>query len=806
MNPMTSPDNQFNSENQTGKSDRFIRDRFLVYHSLSDYSMAFETAVSVQVAALVFRLSLCYIKIYRQFQQIQIFLNTSREDIMKKLDSFPTHKIGDLEYRAGHVLPYGATLVDDAVNFSIFSKGATSCTLVLYHAGEREPFAEIPFPESFCIGNVFTMMVFGLDFEDIEYGYKMDGPKDPAGLNRFKPDLPLLDPYAKSVSGRNVWGEEPDWDDPFPHRGKIIMEDFDWEDDVPLQIPMKDLVIYEMHVRGFTRHPSSGDKYAGTFTALRGKIPYLKELGINCVELLPIFEFDEFEFRRGNSKDPRINYWGYSTLNFFSPKSGYAASSAYGLIADELKNLIKQFHQNGIEVILDVVFNHTAEGNENGPTISYRGIDNKTYYLTTKDGQYTNYSGCGNTMNCNNAVVRNHILDCLRYWASEYHIDGFRFDLASILTRDMEGTPMINPPLLETISGDAVLGSVKLIAEAWDACGLYQVGSFPSWNRWSEWNGKYRDCLRRFIKGGAECAPELYTRIAGSGDLYSSRSATASVNFITCHDGFTLHDLFSYNEKHNEANGEGNRDGCSNNDSWNCGEEGETNNPEVLALRERQMRNAFTILLTSRGVPMILAGDEFANTQFGNNNAYCQDNEISWLNWDQLQENKGLTSYVKTLLAFRSAHPVLRCPNYDIAGNGTGYPELSFHGTTPWQHSMDEPSLTFAYMYAEDGAKYDTGRDAFLYIAVNAHWEEHSFELPIIPEGMSWKVVVRSDAAADGRPAANGAASGAAGDDRTAANGAASGAAADGRPAETVSGRLTLGPRSTAVLIGARNL
>ena len=664
---------------------------------------------------------------------------------MKKADSFPTHKIGDLEYRAGRVFPFGASITDDAVNFSIFSKEATGCTLLLYHTGEREPYVEIPFPKSFRVGNVYTMMVFGLDFEETEYGYRMDGPYDPARGLYFNPAVPLLDPYAKSVSGRTVWGKTPDWTDPYQHRGRIILQDFDWGEDTPPGIPQKDLVIYEAHVRSFTRHPSSGSRHPGTFAGMRSRIPYLKKLGINCVELLPVFEFDEFEFQRGHNDDPRYNYWGYSTVNFFAPKAGYAYSGPMGMEVDELKNLIKQFHKNGIEVLLDVVFNHTAEGNHDGPAISYRGIDNRTYYLLTKDNHYYNFSGCGNTMNCNNAVVRSHILDCLRYWVSEYHVDGFRFDLASILTRDADGVPMLSPPLLESLARDAVLGNCKLIAEAWDAGGLYQVGSFPSWNRWAEWNGRYRDCLRRFIKGGAECAPELYVRIAGSPDLYQTRSAEASINFVTCHDGFTLHDLVSYNGKHNEANGEQNRDGANDNESWNCGAEGETDDPEILSLRERQMKNIFTILLTSRGVPMLLAGDEFANTQFGNNNAYCHDSEISWLDWDGIEKNWSLITCVRELIVFRKAHPVLRCPTYDRDYNGTGYPELSFHGLIPWQLDEHAPALSFAYLYAEDHIKYGTKRDCFIYVIVNAHWEAHSFQLPVIPRGMRWRVVLDAE-------------------------------------------------------------
>ena len=459
---------------------------------------------------------------------------------------------------------------------------------------------------------------------------------------------------------------------------------------------------------------------------------------------MPVFEFDEFENAREVNGTELCNYWGYSTVGFFAPKAGYAASAPFGMEADEMKHMIRLLHQNGIEVILDVVFNHTAEGNEHGPTISFRGVDNRTYYLLTPEGYYYNFSGCGNTMNCNNAVVRSMIRDCLRYWVASYHVDGFRFDLASILTRDEHGTPMLAPPLLESLAGDPVLGKVKLIAEAWDAGGLYQVGSFSHLSRWSEWNGKYRDCVRRYMKGNAWMASELLQRISGSPDLYGGKGPAASVNFVTCHDGFTLYDLVSYNEKHNEANGEGNRDGCNENDSWNCGWEGPTEDREVLDLRFRQMKNMLAVLLLSRGVPMLLAGDEFANTQFGNNNAYCQDNEVSWLDWDLLAENSDLFAFVQKLIAFRKAHPVLRTRCYEFAHNKTGYPELSFHGLTPWEHEAGSGTLTIGCLWAEDHLKYGTGEDAFLYLAVNAHWEDHPFRLPALPAGFSWSVEASS--------------------------------------------------------------
>jgi glycogen operon protein len=695
------------------------------------------------------------------------------------INESPTKRIGDLEYGPGHVLPLGATLMFDGVNFSVFSKEATSCTLVLYHHGQKVPFQEIPFPDSFRIGHVYSMMVYGLNIETIEYGYRFDGPYDPKKGLRFDKNRVLLDPFARSISGRSVWGIEPDYTNPFQYRGQIIREDYDWRGDKPLEMHPSDLVIYELHLRSFTQHPASEVRYRGTYAGLIEKIPYLKALGVNCVELMPIFEFDEFENSREVNGRRLVNYWGYSTVGFLAPKAGYAASARFGMEADELRHMIRTLHQNGIQVILDVVFNHTAEGGEGGPSISFKGIDNRTYYLLTPDGGYINYSGCGNTMNCNNPVVRNLMLGCLIYWVAAFHVDGFRFDLASILSRDEKGVPMMNPPLLESIACDEVLGKTLLIAEAWDAGGLYQVGTFPAYGRWSEWNGMYRDCLRRFIKGEAERLPELILRIRGSDDLYRQRGPTASINFVTCHDGFTLYDLVSYNEKHNWDNGEENRDGTNDNASWNCGAEGSTDDPEIIALRMRQMKNMLTVLLTSRGIPMLLSGDEFANTQYGNNNAYCQDNEISWLDWNQLERYRDLYDYVRRLIAFRKAHPVLRADGYDFSHNGTGYPELSFHGTQAWNLDEHSPGLSFAYMYAEDHVRYCTERDAFIYVAVNAYWETQHYGLPILPEGFQWGLAFESH------------------DVSTDVN--------DERPLEDQSG-IVLGPRSAAVLIGSMHL
>ena len=689
---------------------------------------------------------------------------------MLRLDSFPTHEKDGIRYRRGRVYPFGGTLMaDGSVNFSVYSKDATSCELLLFHAGEEEPFFRITFPEEFRIGNVYSMIVYGLNYENLEYGYCMDGPYEPKKGLRFNKEKVLLDPYARLVSGRDRWGEKTG-----PVRGRVIPSDYDWDDDKPLEIPMKDLVIYEAHVRGFTKDPSSGVKYGGTFGGLVEKIPYLKELGVNCVELLPIFEFDELENPRTAEGKRLYNYWGYSSVNFYSPKSGYAATGSWGLAAEELKGTIKRLHKAGIEVILDVVFNHTAEMGADGPYISFRGIDNRTYYLLTPDGEYYNYSGCGNTMNCNNPVVRYFILDVLRYWVTDYHIDGFRFDLASILSRDENGEPMQNPPLLEILAQDVILGRAKLIAEAWDAAGLYQVGHFQSWGRWAEWNGKYRDTLRRFLRGEAEAWPELVQRLQGSPDLYGSREPSASINFITCHDGFTLYDLFSYNEKHNLANGEENRDGNNDNCSWNCGAEGPTEDPAVNVLRRQQVKNAMAILLMSRGVPMLLAGDEFLNTQGGNNNAYCQDGPISWLDWSGLSGNGDVFRFVQKMLKLRQEHPVIRSSCFWTEHNASGYPELSFHGTNPWDVDLYAPALCFGMMYAEPAAEFGTRDDCFLYCAVNAFWEEKTFGLPILPEGFQWTVYACSsdkEAGSDGR---------------------------------VVKGEIQLQPRSLAVLVGQK--
>ena len=670
---------------------------------------------------------------------------------MERVDTYPTHECKGYKLRAGKPFPFGATFVPGGVNFSVFSSWATACQLVLFKKGDPQPLVEIPFLPEFRVGNVYSMVVFGLDSEEIEYGYRMDGPFDPTAGHRFDQTKILLDPFARAVGGRAVWGVKPNWSDVYQHRGRLVFDDFDWQGDRPLETPMEDLVIYEMHVRGFTRHASSGVKFPGTFAGIREKIPYLKDLGVNCVELMPIFEFDEFENSRPSPADGSLlmNYWGYSTLGFFAPKAGYAATGKIGMEVDELKSLIKELHKNGIEIILDVVFNHTAEGNERGPHISFRGIDNKTYYMLTPEGYYYNFSGTGNTLNCNNPIVRLLVLDCLRYWAADYHIDGFRFDLASILGRDPWGTPLANPPLLELLAFDPVLAKCKLIAEAWDAGGLYQVGSFPAYGRWAEWNGKYRDCARKFLKGDLGQVGEMAQRLQGSPDLYAGRGPSASVNFITCHDGFTLHDLVSYNGKQNEANGEDNRDGANDNESWNCGWEGPSTDPAVRALRTRQAKNAVAILLLSQGVPMLLAGDEMGRTQRGNNNVYCQDNELGWLDWGLLDANAELFAFVKHCIAFRRAHPATATQHPGHEPGAGGF-MLSWHGTRAWHADWSDTSRILAFMLQGHPPLPGMHDLDSIYVVMNMHWEANWFELPRLTPGMSWHVGINTGAPAPG--------------------------------------------------------
>ena len=655
----------------------------------------------------------------------------------------PLDVVEGFKIRPGFFRMYGACVASNGVSFTINSHGATRCTLLLFKPQAPKPYARIPFPDSYRIGDTYSMLVYDIKPDEFEYAFSFDGPYEPAKGLLFNEENVLLDPYSRAVTGQRKWGEKPEGGKDFEYRARVVKSSFDWGNIKQLEQPFEDLVIYEIHVRGYTKDKSSGVSAPGTFAGLKDKIPYLKDLGINAVELMPIFEFDEMESARVVDGVQLYNYWGYNTVSFFAPNTSYAFNEEHNHEGDELKSLIKALKENGIEVILDVVFNHTAEGNEMGPCFSFKGIDNNVYYMLTPDAHYYNFSGCGNVMNCNHPVVRNFIIDCLRHWAIEYRVDGFRFDLASILGRDQNGAPMANPPILESLAFDPVLGKMKLIAEAWDAGGLYQVGSFPSWNRWAEWNGRYRDDMRSFLKGDDGMAGNAITRITGSRDLYSpeSRGHKASVNFLTCHDGFTLYDLYSYNEKHNEKNGWNNTDGDNNGHSWNCGAEGETDDPNVNGLRRRLIKNAFAALLCSRGPAMFFAGDEFCNTQFGNNNAYCQDNIISWLDWSRLEEFKEIHDFVRHMIQFRKEHPILRKMTKP---SSCQFPEISVHNGTPFNASTDYKTKLIGIMYAGRNEEYT--EDDIVFYCMNAYWEPLVMQLPVLPNGKHWHVDTNTNA------------------------------------------------------------
>ena len=655
----------------------------------------------------------------------------------------PLDVVEGFKIRPGFFRMYGACVASNGVSFSINSHGATRCTLLLFKPQAPKPYARIPFPDSYRIGDTYSMLVYDIKPDEFEYAFSFDGPYEPAKGLLFNEENVLLDPYSRAVTGQRKWGEKPEGGKDFEYRARVVKSSFDWGNIKQLEQPFENLVIYEIHVRGYTKDKSSGVSAPGTFAGLKDKIPYLKDLGINAVELMPIFEFDEMESARVVDGVQLYNYWGYNTVSFFAPNTSYAFNEEHNHEGDELKSLIKALKENGIEVILDVVFNHTAEGNEMGPCFSFKGIDNNVYYMLTPDAHYYNFSGCGNVMNCNHPVVRNFIIDCLRHWAIEYRVDGFRFDLASILGRDQNGAPMANPPILESLAFDPVLGKMKLIAEAWDAGGLYQVGSFPSWNRWAEWNGRYRDDMRSFLKGDDGMAGNAITRITGSRDLYSpeSRGHKASVNFLTCHDGFTLYDLYSYNEKHNEKNGWNNTDGDNNGHSWNCGAEGETDDPNVNGLRRRLIKNAFAALLCSRGPAMFFAGDEFCNTQFGNNNAYCQDNIISWLDWGRLEEFKEIHDFVRHMIQFRKEHPILRKMTKP---SSCQFPEISVHNGTPFNASTDYKTKLIGIMYA--GRNEEDTEDDIVFYCMNAYWEPLVMQLPVLPNGKHWHVDTNTNA------------------------------------------------------------
>jgi len=647
----------------------------------------------------------------------------------------------DFAVARGHPLPYGVSARRDGVNFSVFSKHASGVRLVIFLPGEADSVLELPLdPRYNRTGDLWHVFLKGLD-PGIEYGYRLERTPNPEpDLHRFDPSRVVIDPYGRGLAGLEVWGKGA------PARfgrldrlrSRVVEEEFDWGIEQPLRIPLADSIIYELHVRGYTRHESAGVLHPGTFRGIVEKVPYLKELGVTAVELMPVTEFEESDNQSRNpfTGERLLNFWGYQPVAFFAPKASYAdpEGGTTSAAVREFKEMVKALHQAGIEVILDMVFNHTGEGDERGPTFCFRGLDNATYYLLDpRTRRYLNYSGCGNTLNCNHPVVRFMILTALRYWVTEMHVDGFRFDLASILGRGRDGEVLPNPPLLETIAADPVMADVKLIAEAWDAAGLYQVGSFPSWGRWVEWNGKYRDELRRFVKGDPGMTRLLATRLAGSPDLYrgSGRAPWHSVNFITCHDGFTLRDLVSYNEKHNLENGENNADGHPENLSWNCGVEGETDDPALLTLRARQVRNFLTLLFVSQGVPMLLGGDELGRTQRGNNNAYCQDNDTSWVNWGLLARNRDLFRFVSRLVRFRKSHPSLRRRTF-FEDDPDG-PAVAWHGEKLNKPDYERDSHCLAmHLLAREG-------DDDIYVASNAHWEPHAFDLPRLRGGRTWR-------------------------------------------------------------------
>jgi isoamylase len=653
-------------------------------------------------------------------------------------------------FSRGRPLPLGTTQYGDGVNFALLCRHGTRVWLVLSPPEGNTPFAELELdPHHNRTGNHWHLFVQDLP-PIFRYGWRVDGPPGP--YTRYDPSLVLLDPAATLIAGGGAWGSQREMDRRQSVRRGLYNRNprYDWEDDAPPLTPLEDSIVYELHVRGFTRHPSSKVREPGTYAGLAEKIPYLKWLGVTAVELLPIHEFDECDcpFTNPFTGERLRNYWGYNSIAFAAAKGGYAASAADHGQVREFRDMVKAFHAAGIEVILDVVFNHTGEGDDRGRTYSFRGLDNELYYMLGPDGSYLNFTGCGNTLNCNHPVVRDLLMTCLRYWVGHMHVDGFRFDLASVFGRDRFGNVLVDPPIVESMTEDGVLADSKLIAEPWDAAGLYQVGRFPFGRRWSEWNGLYRDDVRRFWRGDTNMVAALATRVCGSSDLYEAtgRKPVHSINFITCHDGFTLNDLVSFNQKLNAANGEENRDGSDANWSWNCGVEGPTTDPDVLRLRRRQARNLMATMLLSQGVPMLLAGDEFLRTQKGNNNAWCQDNETSWLNWKLADENKDYLRFVREMIWLRRRHPVLRRRTflYGVASGGASMsrgPDIAWHGLEPNAPDFAPESRVLAYSL--DGSQTGRESDQDFYVAINGDREHAaSFRVPPSPSGRPWRRVV----------------------------------------------------------------
>ncbi|MBE9109693.1 glycogen debranching protein GlgX [Nodosilinea sp. LEGE 07298] len=647
----------------------------------------------------------------------------------------------------GQSYPLGATVYAVGVNFCLYSKHATGIDLLLFEADDlAQPSRVITLdPKWNRTFYYWHLFVPGLRSGQI-YAYRVHGPFDPAHGHRFDATKVLLDPYARAIVGDDTYDRAAaiGLGDNCATALKGVVVDtrnYDWQGDRPLHIPYSSSVIYEMHVGGFTRHPSSGlpDEQRGTYAGLIEKIPYLQELGVTAVELLPIHQFDTQDAMPGLE-----NYWGYSTLAFFAPHRGYSSCKDPLGPVNEFRDLVKALHRAGIEVILDVVFNHSSEGNHEGPTLSFKGIDNKTYYMLEDNPiYYSNYSGCGNTLSPNHAVVGRMILDSLRYWVSEMHVDGFRFDLASVMSRDMAGNPLEDPPILWNIESEPILAGTKIIAEAWDAAGLYQVGSFIG-DRFAEWNGPYRDHVRQFVKGDTGCVPDLASRILGSPDIYQkpNREPNRSIHFVTCHDGFTLNDLVSYNQKYNQANGEQNRDGTDANYSWNCGVEGLSAPPEVEQLRQRQIKNFLTLLFMAQGTPMLLMGDEVRRTQRGNNNAYCQDNEISWFNWDAVEKEQSLLRFTQGLIHFIQNLKVFQLEHLLRVTTTRHYePHIVWHGPNLGQPDWSENSRTLAFTLRFPDAKEQ------IHVMLNAYWEPLMFELPGLGPRDRWHRIVDTSVA-----------------------------------------------------------
>ncbi len=637
----------------------------------------------------------------------------------------------------GHPIPEGATLYPEGVNFALFSRHGRAVTLVLEIQGERTSQVELELdPLVNKTGDIWHILIKNLP-ERFAYGFRVSGPFEPESSgHHYNDKLILIDPYAKALNSSS-WGDV--------HHGlgkrpcsQMDMIQYDWEGDRPLRIPLQDTIIYEMHVRGFTIDPSSGVKHPGTYAGVTEKIPYLQDLGVTAVELMPVTEFNENEtlFHNPDTGEQLKNYWGYSPLSFFAPKAGYCINREKPI--NEFRDMVKALHRAGIEVILDIVFNHTAEGGMDGPTTSFRGIDNTIYYLLDQQSrEYLNFSGCGNTFNCNHPIVRHLIMKALRWWVVEMHVDGFRFDLASILGRDQQGNVLSNPPVVEQIAEDPVLRDSKIIAEAWDAAGLYQVGSFSTDLRWAEWNGRFRDDVRSFMCGDPGQVASLATRLSGSSDLYSKgdRLPCNSINFITSHDGFTLADLVSYNEKHNRMNGEDNRDGENNNISWNSGIEGVTDNESILQLRSRRLKTMAVILFISQGVPMLVAGDEFGRSQNGNNNAWCQDNNISWLDWNVEKNNHDQVAFFKKLIQLRKTHQVFRRDNFFRLHHPEEEPlhlhEIIWQGLKPGEQDWSFDSKTLGMTL--NGSVLEKDDDDF-FIMLNGHREQEKvFIVPAPP-------------------------------------------------------------------------